>query len=442
MTFLSIAAAVEARLEQIAKRSSLNAFITVDKAGAMRSARRLDVERADLPLRGIMLAVKDNIHVAGLPNSAGTPALKNFIAPDSSPAVARLQKAGCIVLGKAGLHELAMGITSKNEAFGAIRNPLNEKLIPGGSSGGTAVAVAAELADAGLGTDTGGSMRIPAALTGIVGFRPTSGLYSQAGLTMISPTRDTIGVMAKTADKAARLHEVITGRTVGSLPSRIRLGIPESHFCDGLDPDVSAAFRRYLDTLDHAGFELVYVDMTNVPELNAALSAPIVMHEIALTVPAYLASYRTGVTADALLADVAGADVRALLNLAFSGHIIKSAYEKALLIDRPRLRRAFADYFLSNRLDAVTFPTVPITARPIEGIEVGVRVNGALQDTFATHIRNTDPASNAGVPALSLPGGKDRSGLPIGMEIQGPEGSDVRLLAIGKAIEEALHGTF
>ena len=442
MTFLSIAAAVEARLEQIAKRSSLNAFITVDKTGAMRSARRLDAERGDLPLRGIMLAVKDNIHVAGLPNSAGTPALKNFIAPDSSPAVARLQKAGCIVLGKAGLHELAMGITSKNEAFGAIRNPLNEKLIPGGSSGGTAVAVAAELADAGLGTDTGGSIRIPAALTGIVGFRPTSGLYPQAGLTMISPTRDTIGVMAKTVDKAARLHEVITGRTVGSLPSRIRLGIPESHFCDGLDPDVSAAFRRYLDTLDHAGFELVYVDMTNVPELNAALSAPIVMHEIALTVPAYLASYRTGVSADALLADVAGADVRALLNLAFSGHIIKSAYEKALLIDRPRLRRAFADYFLSNRLDAVTFPTVPITARPIEGIEVGVRVNGALQDTFATHIRNTDPASNAGVPALSLPGGKDRSGLPIGMEIQGPEGSDARLLAIGKAIEEALHGTF
>src|SRR6266850_6958829 len=133
MTFLSIAAAVEARLEQIAKRSSLNAFITVDKAGAMRSARRLDAERGDLPLRGIMLAVKDNIHVAGLPNSAGTPALKNFIAPDSSPTVARLQKAGCIVLGKAGLHELAMGITSKNEAFGAIRNPLNEELIPGGS---------------------------------------------------------------------------------------------------------------------------------------------------------------------------------------------------------------------------------------------------------------------------------------------------------------------
>jgi Asp-tRNA(Asn)/Glu-tRNA(Gln) amidotransferase A subunit family amidase len=438
----NITAAIEHSLDLIAKRSSLNAFITVDETAAMRSARRLDAESGDLPLRGVTLAVKDNIHVAGLPNSAGTPALKNFIAPDTSPAVARLEKAGCIVLGKAGLHELAMGITSKNEAFGAIRHPLDEKLIPGGSSGGTAVAVAAALADAGLGTDTGGSMRIPAALTGIVGFRPTSGLYPQAGLTMISPTRDTIGVMAKTVDKAARLHEVITGRNVGSLPSRIRLGVPQSHFCDGLDPDVSAAFRRYLDTLEQAGFELVYVDMTNVPELNAALSAPIVLHEIALTVPAYLASYGTGVTTDALLASVAGADVRALLNLAFSGHIVDHAYEKALRVERPRLQIAVADYFRSNRLDAVTFPTVPITARAIEGIEAGVRVNGILQDTFTTYIRNTDPASNAGIPALSLPGGKDRSGLPIGMEIQGPEGKDERVLAIGKAIEETLHGTF
>lgn len=438
----NITAAVEHSLDLIAKRSSLNAFITVDKTGAMRSARRLDAESGDLPLRGVTLAVKDNIHIAGLPNTAGTPALKSFIAPDTSPAVARLEKAGCIVLGKAGLHELAMGVTSKNEAFGAIRNPLDEKLIPGGSSGGTAVAVAAALADAGLGTDTGGSIRIPAALIGIVGFRPTSCLYPQAGLTMISPTRDTIGVMAKTVDKAARLHEVITGRTVGSPPARIRLGVPQSHFCDGLDPEVSAAFRRYLDTLDQAGFELVYVDMTNVPELNAALSAPIVLHEIARTVPAYLASYGTGVTTAALLASVAGADVRALLNLAFSGHITHHVYEQALRVERPRLQIAVAHYFCSNGLDAVTFPTVPISARAIEGIEAGVRVNGILQDTFTTYIRNTDPASNAGIPALSLPGGKDRSGFPIGMELQGPEGQDEPLLAIGKAIEAALHGTF
>lgn len=441
MTF-SIAAIVEARLEQIANRSSLNAFITVAQAGAIRSARRLDKEHDNLPLRGMTLAIKDNIHVAGLPNSAGTPALRSFVAPDSSPTVTRLQDAGCIVLGKAGLHELAMGVTSKNEAFGAIRNPLNEQLIPGGSSGGTAAAVAAHLVDAGLGTDTGGSMRIPAALTGIVGFRPTSGVYPQSGLTIISPTRDTIGVMAKTVNNVLGLHEVIAGRTIVSLPSPIRLGVAQCHFCEGLDPEVSAAFRRYLATLDHAGFELVRVDMTNIPELNAALSVPIVVYEIARTIPAYLASYQTGVSAEALLAGVAGADVRALLNVAFSGHIDKSTYERALYVQRPQLRRAFADYFVAHRLDAVTFPTVPITARPIEGIEAGVRVNGALQDTFATYIRNTDPASNAGIPALSLPGGKDSSGLPIGMEIQGPEGSDSRLLAIGKAIEEALRGTF
>ena len=125
-----------------------------------------------------------------------------------------------------------------------------------------------------------------------------------------------------------------------------------------------------------------------------------------------------------------------------SGHIARSAYEKALQIDRPQLRGAVAHYFRDNRLDAVTFPTVPITARPIEGIEAGVQVSGVLQDTFATYIRNTDPASNAGIPALSLPGGRDRSGFPIGMEIQGPEGSDERLFAIGMAIEQSLQGAF
>jgi Asp-tRNA(Asn)/Glu-tRNA(Gln) amidotransferase A subunit family amidase len=442
MTLINLAAEIEQRVSLIAKRVSLNAFITIDEAGALEAARRLDADSRDLPLRGLTLAVKDNIHVAGLRNSAGTFALKHFIAPDTSPTVMQLQKAGCIVLGKASLHELAMGITSKNEAFGAVRNPLDESLIPGGSSGGSAVAVAAGLADAALGTDTGGSMRIPAALTGIVGFRPSSGLYSQVGLTMISPTRDTIGVMAKTVAGAARLHEVIAHRTVAPCPSPVRLGVPGNHFCEGLDSDVAVAFGRYLDTLDQAGFELVHVDMHEVPELTAAVSGTIVLYELARIVPSYLATYKTGVTSESLLAGVAGADVRALLSLALSGHIARSAYEKALQIDRPQLRRAVAHYFRDNRLDAVTFPTVPITARPIEGIEAGVQVSGVLQDTFATYIRNTDPASNAGIPALSLPGGRDRSGLPIGMEIQGPEGSDERVFAIGMAIEQSLQGAF
>lgn len=437
----SITSAIERSFGLIAERSSLNAFITIDRAGAVKRAQQLDAEPSALPLRGVTLAVKDNIHVAGLPNSAGTSALRSFVAPDTSPVVERLIEAGCIVLGKTGLHELAYGITSKNEAFGAIRNPVDESLIPGGSSGGTAAAVAAGLADAGLGTDTGGSIRVPAALTGIVGFRPTTGLYPQKGITLISPTRDTIGVMARSVDGVARLHRTIAASAAETVPARIRLGVPQSYFCDGLDADVAEVFRRYLEILDQAGFELVHVDMTGVPELNAALSFPIVLYETAQIVPAYLDSYRTGLSPDLLRAGVAGADVRSLLEMAFNGHITKAVYEKALLIDRPKLKKAVADYFRENRLDAVTFPTAPLTARAIEGIEAGVRLDGILQDSFATYIRNTDPASNAGIPALSLPGGLGQGGLPVGMEIQGPEGSDDRLLAIGKAIESALRGT-
>ena len=201
-------------LARIEANADLNAFITVDANGAAARAAELDGLRASGeivgPLHGVPIVVKDNIHVAGLPNSAGTPGLAEFVPAVDNPVVAALRAAGAIVLGKTNLHELAFGITSDNGAFGAVGNPFDPTTFAGGSSGGTAAAISAGMAPAGLGTDTGGSARIPAALTGIVGFRPSTGRYVSSAVTPISHTRDTIGVMARRVADVVLMDSVIT----------------------------------------------------------------------------------------------------------------------------------------------------------------------------------------------------------------------------------------
>src|SRR5438477_9739453 len=204
-----------ALLAKIALNPDLNAFITVNAIEAINAARAADETRRRDPahfgaLHGVPLVVKDNIHVAGLRNSAGTPGLRNFVPSANAPTVQALLDAGAIVLGKTNMHELAFGITSNNAAFGPVRNPYDKTRIPGGSSGGNGSAIAARLAPGGIGTDTGGSVRIPAALHGIVALRPTINRYSQVGVTPISHSRDTVGPMARTVSDLILLDSVIT----------------------------------------------------------------------------------------------------------------------------------------------------------------------------------------------------------------------------------------
>ena len=434
--------ALRGYLARIAARLSVNAFTAVDAELALNAARQSDLRPAGAStvLRGVVLGVKDNIHVQGLTNSAGTTALKDFLPPDTSPVVAALQAAGAVVLGKTGLHELAYGITSNNFAYGPIRNPSDETKIPGGSSGGTAAAVAAGFVTAGLGTDTGGSVRLPAALTGTVGLRPTTGLYSNKAVTLISNTRDTLGVMAKTVKDVSILHAVITGRqrAVACPLKGLRVGVPVRHFQEQLDPEVAEVFGLFLERLQRAGIELVYADMTDVPELNEQVSFPICLYETTQLLPAYLERYGVGVSVDELIAKILSPDVAGVLSAAFSGAISPEAYDHALNEVRPKLRAKYAEYFKLNAVAAVVFPTSPITARNIDGVIDGVLVNGEKQDTFGAFIRNTDPASNAGIPGISLPAGTTKAGLCVGAEFECPEGQDETLLAIALAIEAAV----
>jgi mandelamide amidase len=443
LTSLELVTGALATAEQ---KRHLNAFITVNHHPAVEQAKYLDTLREQGTilgqLHGIPVVIKDNIHVAGLPNTAGTPALKTFIPNQDAGVVERLKAAGAIIIGKSNMHELAYGITSDNHAFGAVGNAHNAKYIAGGSSGGTATAIAAGMAVAGLGTDTGGSSRIPAALNGIVGFRPTTGRYPSNGLTQISHTRDTVGPMGLSVNDVALLDNILSNEssTLEDIQlSELRLGIPRAYFYENLEPVVSEKMEQLLETLQHAGVKLLESDIENVGELNEKIGFPLVIYETKSLIQTYLADNLPSKTIEELVAAIASPDVKNLMTLVISDEIPESVYLEALNIHRSHLQESYKNYFADKQVDAILFPTTALTARPIEGSLETVELNGNQVPTFPAFIRNTDPASNAGIPGLTLPLAVSLTGLPIGVEIDGPEGSDRQLLAIGVAIEKLIH---
>src|SRR5581483_2150792 len=244
-------ALTSAALARAKANSDLNAFITLDEEGALKAAVAFDTQGAGAggkPLGGVPIVIKDNIEVAGLPCTAGTPALKSFIPSADAPVVAKLRAAGAVIIGKTSMHELAFGISGYNTAFktGAeygVRNAYDHTLIAGGSSSGTGAAIGARIVAGGLGTDTGGSVRVPGALDGCASLRPTVGRYPQAGIAPISHTRDTAGPMAATMADVALLDRVITGgETVAPADlTRVRVGLVKSMHVN-LDGDTEAAF--------------------------------------------------------------------------------------------------------------------------------------------------------------------------------------------------------
>ncbi|MBP0589200.1 indoleacetamide hydrolase [Paraburkholderia sp. LEh10] len=442
-------------LARAAALATLNAFTVLDMEGALAAAKRIDAlppdERARLPLAGLPVVIKDNINTAGLLTSAGTPALDGFKPQTDAPSVRRLTDAGAIVLGKTNMHELAFGITSTNLAphAGAVRNPYDPSLIAGGSSGGTAVAVAARISPAGLGSDTGGSTRIPAALTGIAGFRPSVGdggtqrrYHDPQAVVPISHTRDTVGPMARTVTDVALLDGVITGDA--ALPdvqlSALRIGLPEPLWAD-LEQATEDVARAALSKLEAAGVTFVPVAMPDLLRLNDQTGGPIAIHEALDDVRDYLAANGAPVqTVGELAARIASPDVRNIYDAVLAGALTRQ-YPDALGVWRPQLQRHYADTFAASQLDALLFPTTRLVAVPVDEINGSsvVSIDGAPAiDEMAAYLRNTDPASNAGIPGLSLPAGLTNHGLPVGIELDAPLGSDRRLLAIGIAFEAVI----
>ncbi|HEV2765643.1 MAG TPA: amidase family protein, partial [Pyrinomonadaceae bacterium] len=341
---------------------------------------------------------------------------------------------------------LAFGATSNNAFFGPVRNPYDPTRIPGGSSGGTAAAVAARVVPVGLGTDTAGSVRVPAALTGTAGFRPSAGRYSRDGIVLISQTQDRVGTHARTVRDLVLLDRALSevGSKVRPVPlNGLRLGVDRANFVNHARPEIVALFEEALEKLRRRGVEVVEVSLmprTQFLSTIAALRFSIGFYEAPPNLNAYLQTVSPPLTVAQLAPQVASPDVRQL----FFGFFVPGAplavtpqAYQAGLEARARLRDAYQTVMADNQLDALVFPTTPLAAGPV-GQEFVVDPNGNVVPATLAYTSNVVPASYAGLAGLSLPVGMTAAGLPVGMEVDGLEGSDEAVLGIGLSLETAL----
>jgi aspartyl-tRNA(Asn)/glutamyl-tRNA(Gln) amidotransferase subunit A len=407
----------------------LNAFVTVTADTALRAARTADRElragRDRGPLHGIPIGHKDMFLTRGVRTTAGSRLLADFVPRRDAAVVRRLRAAGAVLLGKLQTHEFAYGATCDSPAFGPVRNPWDLERSPGGSSGGTAAAVAARLVAAGTGSDTGGSIRIPAGWCGVVGLKPTYGRVSCAGLLPLSATLDHAGPIGRRVGDVARLYAAMMdgeGRppAPGHPPRPIRglvLGVPREHFYERLDPGVDAALRAALRTLERLGARLEPVSLPRIGYAHAAALA------IMLTEGTAVHAGR--------LATKAADYVRMLVELGL--FVPGPAYVRALEV-RALLRHEL-DACLAGRVRALVVPTLPVAA--IRHGERRVTIGGATESVAVAVWRLTHPFNVTGHPALQVPAGFTPAGLPVGMQIVGARFDEATVFRVGAAYEAA-----
>lgn len=437
----------KALLQQCAAEKSLNAFIALDPDQVMRDARAADQRRASGahlgPLHGLPIPVKDCVNTKDYATTAGTPALRNFHPAADAPIMATLREAGAIVLGKTNLHELSYGWTSNNHAFGAVHNPYDPTRIPGGSSGGTAAAVAARMAPLGIAADTEGSIRVPAALCGLVGFRPTTGRYPTAGLAPISPLFDQVGPVARSIDDVVLFDAVVAkpaSPPKAPDPKNIRLAVCRSYHFQGLDPRVAKLSEAALKKLTQAGVTIVETELPELGELIGRITDQVQYHDTKPALSRYLEQYHAGVSFDALVSqssdDIRETFARYVLP-GGSDAVSDAFYQKIIEVYLPRLRTLFRTMFERTGATALVFPTT-MTVAPHIGEETTVPVAGRTVPFDVAMSRNIAPGSTAGLPGLVIPIGLSDEGLPVALEFDGAARSDDAVLALGIAIESLL----
>jgi aspartyl-tRNA(Asn)/glutamyl-tRNA(Gln) amidotransferase subunit A len=408
-----------------ASNLGLRAFITVLETSAQVAAAQADDELAAGidrgPLHGIPVALKDLFHVRGVPTTAGSKVLADFIPDRDSEVTRRLTAAGAVIVGKTNLHEIAYGITSSNPHYGTVRNPWDTDRIPGGSSGGSAAAVADGMALMAMGTDTGGSIRIPASYCGLVGFKPTYGSVSREGIVPLGFSLDHAGPITATVRDCAVTWAALTDAATAEDSSirGVRVGVPENFYFDRVQPEVASAVLRAARTAQSLGAEVVSVRVPDMDFINATARA-ILLAEAA-------AAYEPWRDRRAEF----GPDVRALLD---QGRLLPAVTYVNAQRARRRHRREFAR--LWEQIDFLFTPTTPITAPRIG--ETTVEILGEREDVRMASTRLVRAINLLGVPALSMPCGADNLGLPIGLQIVGPAGEDAALLRFAAAVEGGL----
>lgn len=423
----------EAFLERIEEtQASINAFITVTHELARADAERVDRAREQgrrLPLDGMPLAVKDNIDVSGVRRTVGSKFFEDYIPEDDAEVIRRLREAGAVIVGKALLHEFVYGATCQNQFYGRCRNPWDLDRIPGGSSGGSGAALAADLCIGALGTDTGGSVRIPAHLNGVSGLRPTFGTVSNRGTFPISWTFDTVGPMARSMrdvaslDAVLRSHDALDPRAVNSSApaSRValeegveglRIGVPREFFFDGLDGEIAALVRGAADRLAELGAHVFELSLPGAEEAYEICTLMIRADALAL--------HRERLDKHP---ELFGADVRERLGL---GEAVKG-WEYARMVQRMHEWRRDVRLRFRSDVDLVLTPSANAVAPPVEDAET--------ISTTAQLTRFTYPWSLAHLPAVSIPCGLTRTGLPVGVQLAADQHRDALLLRVGIAYQ-------
>jgi aspartyl-tRNA(Asn)/glutamyl-tRNA(Gln) amidotransferase subunit A len=411
--------------------AELNAFITVDPDSALAQATQADRVLAGRDrhhrLTGIPVALKDSIPTAELRTTAGSRILGDWVPDADAPVVQRLRSCGAVVIGKTNLHEFAYGGTSENEHFGPVRNPWDPRRVAGGSSGGSAVAVAAGLAAAAVGTDAAGSVRIPACQCGTVGFKPTYGRVPTADLIPLSWSLDHVGPITRTVGDAELLLNAMTGRRRPATPSSIaglRIGVPRRYAFDGVDPHIADRVRHAVADLASLG---VMVEEVDVPELERCLelSAATVYTIVAGEARAYHSRWWPERVEDY------GADIRAKLAAA------RLSTEDYVQAQRVRAQIVEALGTALEKVDAIVTPTAPLTPQLVGQREVyfgGQRVSSTGGGVFT---RFTAAFNLSGGPAISVPCGLTPDGLPTGLQIASAPGRDDLVLRLAAAYEHA-----
>jgi aspartyl-tRNA(Asn)/glutamyl-tRNA(Gln) amidotransferase subunit A len=409
-------------LERIDRRPELNAFITVMRDRALADAhtaeREMAAGRDRGTLHGIPVSVKDLIDVAGTPTTSGSAVPPRTPAVDAT-MVTRLREAGAIIIGKTNLHEFAFGTTSDESAFGPVRHPRDHQRSPGGSSGGAAVALLEGMCLGSVGTDTGGSIRIPSALCGIVGLKPAFGELPCDGIVPLSTTLDHVGPMARTVADVAVMFQAMSGGAPQAAASSgpYVFGIPENYFCDRLDPAVRAALTRTRTALAAAGHTVRTVAVE-----NAARTPEVYLH-IVLPEASW---YHTELLA--AHADRYSPGVR--LRLEMGRYVLAEDYVRARHLQAV-LRRAVEDAL--QGCDALLLPAQPIPA-PLLGATT-VDLDGTPEPVRATMLRLTQLFNMTGHPAVALPAGSTPEGWPVGVQLVGRHGRTGQLLALAAEVE-------
>ena len=351
------------------------------------------------------------------------------------------------------MHELAFGVTSDNYYFGSVKNPVDPTLIAGGSSGGSAAVVAAGIVKIALGTDTGGSCRIPASLCGVYGFRPTSKRYSSEGVVPLALTRDTIGLLGDNLEDIKLFDGIITSgnandtstpisfRKLYRFTNKLRLGVSKHYFFSSMSNEVRIGVESVLATLSaNDKIELVYEDMIGKVIESRKYHWDMYVHEVSTDLPKFLDEYKTGVSIEKLIDEIASPDVKTLLKESrkkFLAGETETPYRESLK-ERIYIKDSYEAFLDEHKLDAMMYPTTPIEAKTIKECDPNNVQDGKQAPTVQTYFHNTDPGAYAGIPSISLPLAKTSKGLPIGIQLETFENHDRQLFEIARIVRDAV----